>query len=140
MKEKNNTIIINGYEYLVTDEVYNKLVRTMRAKANQDGIQRVPKTTKTTNTKPTATVKQTAKQTTTKTKPKAKAKSGEWTKEQYEEYRQLAKDYGVWSERRHQPWKHCKPVLAKVINGEITMAQFKKELNSVVNEYYSETK
>lgn len=133
---KNNEIIINGNKFMVTDEVYNKLVKTMRAKANRSGIEQVrePKATVKAKAKTTKTTKQT-----TKAKPKAE-KSKEWTPEQYEEYRQLAKDYGVWSVRRNQPWKYCKPVIAKLVNGEITKAQFKKELNAVVTEHYSDAK
>lgn len=137
----NNIITINDGTHEVTlkvsDEVYNKLVKTIKAKSNADGVELISNVTnepkKTTKTKPIAkksTTKSTTKpvsKTTTKAKPKAKKSNDDFN---YDRYVSIAKELGVYG--KHGVWKCARPAVYKVMNGEATMKQAMAEIKKVI--------
>ena len=133
----NNIITINDGTHEVTlkvsDEVYNKLVKTIKAKSNAEGVELISNVTnepkKTTKTKPVAKVTKSASKpkTTTKSKPKAKKSNDDFN---YDQYVSIAKELGVYG--KHGVWKCARPAVDKVMNGEATMKQAMAEVKKVI--------
>ena len=118
---KVNSIIVNGTEYTVNEEVLNSIVTI----CNALGTKKTVKTTKA-KAQPKAEVKATAK-------AEVKADKATFDRKAYES---ISREFGCWSDKRNCCYKKCRDVVYKVMDGSLTKAKGKAEVAKILKSEY----
>lgn len=125
-----NTIIINNTTIEVTDELYNKLVKTIRAKVNKDQVRIVNQGQETKTESNNRSKSETKPTTKAKSKPVAKLAKKSDNDFDRELYIATAKKLGCYGTKG--VWKCARPIVYKVMDKSMTLKDGKTEIQAII--------